>query len=338
MTATLVRLTRRSVVAGLAGVGLAACSRPEPAPPATAQTSQGGTTATTSGLPRRTSGATLRPAKPYTPLPGEIAPRCKITAVEAVGRALTWTDGRAGEIGARLKDLHNGAQLAAALDPLLSNDDACVTSVVYPQYGGLNVKLTSASVMLVGRQVLLGQGESVSRTRDFIVDVRLSRAGQEWNVTGATVGKVPATTRISVPVQRLLDNPKVVLPTPARADLAAGAVSDEVVSILEGLSRRWRLSVQVLRTGHPKNVFGTDRLSNHNRGRAVDIWAIDETPLIGSARDLWEPIVIEAARLGSTEIGAPNLPLNARGLPSVFFTNATHQDHLHLGFEVVKRR
>ena len=32
---------------------------------------------------------------------------------------------------------------------------------------------------------------------------------------------------------------------------------------LDTLSRSWRLHVQVLRSGHPLNVYGTKRLSNH---------------------------------------------------------------------------
>lgn len=321
---------RRSVLsAGLATLGLAACSTPSPR-----RTAEASPEVTRSRVPSSgSSRPALQRAKPYEPLPREVIPRCKIAAAEAVTRALTWTGGSAGDAASRLDGVHNGAQLASALEPLLSDDDACVTSVVYPQYGGLNAALTSASVMVVGRQTLMGRDATAPRTREFIVDVRLSGKGREWSITSATVGKLAVAANPPATVRRLLENSRVFLPEPARADLSAGVISDEVVSIVERLSRQWRLSIQVLRTGHPLNVFGTDRLSNHSRGRAVDIWAIDGVPVIGSERDLWEPVIREAARLGSTEVGGPRLPLDANGLPSVFFTNATHQDHLHLGFE-----
>lgn len=323
---------RRSVLTGIAGLGLAGCSAAERTPKA--KTSTGTTDGHTPSS--RSPSVTLKPAEPYKALSSEVAPRCKLAAAEAVTRALTWTDGNAGDALSRLDGLHNGRQLVLALQPLLSDDDACVTSVVYPQYGGLNAALTSASVMLVGRQTLMRPDLARPRTREFIVDVRLSGTRQKWNITSAKVGRVPVPATAPAAAQRLLENSRVFLPEPARADLAAGAISKEVVTIVETLSQQWRLSVQVLRTGHPTNVFGTDRLSNHSRGRAVDIWEIDGVPIIGSARALWEPVIKEAARLGSTEIGGPQLPRDTNGLPSVFFANATHQDHLHLGFEPVK--
>ncbi|NNM47848.1 hypothetical protein [Knoellia koreensis] len=220
----------------------------------------------------------------------------------------------------------------------MTDDTASVTSVVYPQYGGLNATLTSASVMLVGRQTLLGRDEDRPRSREFIVDVRLSGRDNAWRVTGATIGRTPPAGETDAETRRLLANTRVSLPEPARADLQAADISDEVVALLNALSQSWRLDVQVLRTGHPRNVFGTDRMSNHTRGRAVDIWAINGTPVIGAPRSLWEPVLKEAARLGSTEVGGPRLPERSTGLPAVFFTNPTHQDHLHLGFEPDKKR
>ena len=38
--------------------------------------------------------------------------------------------------------------------------------------------------------------------------------------------------------------------------------------------------MSVLRSGHPLHVFGTTRTSDHPRGRAVDVWALDHRPLV----------------------------------------------------------
>lgn len=331
MRATSLRVTRRGVLGALVAVGLSACSTPAkrglgadaPASPSTTN--------------RPMRRVTLPPAKAYMPLPDEVLPQCKKAAADAISRALTWSSSDGMGITRRLAGLPEGARLAAALRPLVSDDTASVTSVVYPQYGGLDATLTDASVMLVGRQTLLGRDEDGPRSREFIVDVRLSGGGNAWAVNGATIGQAPPAGETDNETRRLLANARVSLPEPARADLMAAIISPDVTALLNTLAQTWRLDVQVLRTGHPRNVFGTDRLSNHTRGRAVDIWAINGTPVIGAPRSLWEPVLKEAARLGATEVGGPGIPERSTRLPAVFFTNPTHRDHLHLGFEPDKK-
>jgi hypothetical protein len=283
------------------------------------------------------STGTLPAVRPYRPLPQEVLPECKTAAVAAVSKALTWAESDGAEAAARLGGGDHGRQLALAFRPLLRGEVASAMEPIYPQYGGLDDNRATASVMLVGRQLLLAEGASRPRAREFVVDVRLSRAGSRWAVTSARVGVPPRPARPDAAARELLTNGRIVLPEPARADVVSGGIGGEVTGLLNRLSSRWKLHVQVLRTGHPVNVFGTGRMSNHTRGRAVDIWAIDDTPLIGSPRSLWEPVVIEAARLGATEIGSPALPRGRAGLPPVFFANATHADHLHLGFEQSRR-
>ena len=322
-------MTRRAVLGGLVAVGLPACSAPRPKEAANSSDPSPEASPSPEG--------TLTPAQAYAPLPGEVRPACKKTAADAVQRALTWSDSDGRDVFQRLADLPDGDRIAESLRPLATDDAACVTSVAYPQYGGLNSRLSSASVMLVGRQTFLRQGGGQPRAREFILDMRLSLRGSDWRITSIEIGQTPPAGNPDPETGRLLANPHVRLPEPARADLEAAVIIPEVATLLNALSHSWRLDVQVLRTGHPRNVFATDRISNHTRGRAIDIWAINGTPVVKATRSLWEPVLKEAARLGSTEVGGPGLPERATNLPPVFFTNPTHEDHLHLGFEPVRR-
>ena len=128
----------------------------------------------------------------------------------------------------------------------------------------------------------------------------------------------------------LLDEPRVDLPDSAQWDLQRGFVDDRVVELVRTLATDHELRVTVFGTGHPANVFGTDRTSNHTAGRGVDIWSIDGRP-VAEQRDA--PVIvsiIEKARaFGATEIGAP---VDTDGSGGSVFTNTVHHDHLHLAF------
>jgi len=71
----------------------------------------------------------------------------------------------------------------------------------------------------------------------------------------------------------------------------------------------YRIHVSVVRSGHPVHVFGTDRLSDHPRGRAFDTWAIDGRPVVARStpRSLVEEYLHAAADAGSYNVGGPYL-------------------------------
>jgi hypothetical protein len=95
----------------------------------------------------------------------------------------------------------------------------------------------------------------------------------------------------------------------------------------------------VMRTGHAQCVGGGDRasrpacsISNHFYGRAVDLFAVDGQPVTaanGMARTL--ALWLFALPDGPDEIGVPWADLAP--LAGVF-SDASHQDHLHVGFEL----
>jgi len=209
--------------------------------------------------------------------------------------------------------------------------------VIYPQYGGLSDTVRTASVMVLAEQNYLATPHSTPRRREIIVDVRLARSGNTWHATRALVPKLPTESRpLSKSAAKLLANRKVILASPARADVAGGLIDESILQLLLSLSSKWRLDVQVLRSGHPVNVFPTNRKSNHTRGRAVDIRAIDGVPVVDHRRSDWEAVMREASRLGATEIGGPAVPTDRKS-PSPYFTNLVHQDHVHLGFKQASR-
>jgi hypothetical protein len=86
------------------------------------------------------------------------------------------------------------------------------------------------------------------------------------------------------------------------------------------------MSVLVLRSGHPRLVWGTARPSAHSVGQAADIHAVSGQ-LVIRQRAAGSPAYRVAA--GFAASGAAQL-----GSPWVFgrnsFTDSTHADHLHL--------
>jgi len=267
-----------------------------------------------------------------------VRPDCKEAAVAAVAAALTWSPAQsAASAASRVETVGGEGGIAMALRPFLEDHAASNVRVIYPQYGGLSDTARTASVMVLAEQTYLAARERTPRRREFIVDVRLARSGTTWHATRAFVPKVPLEKRpLSKSAAKLLGNRKVILASPARADIAGGLIDEGILQLLLSLSGKWRLDVQVLRSGHPVNVFATNRKSNHTRGRAVDIWAIDGIPVIDKKRCDWGAVMREASRLGATEIGGPDVPTD-RKPPSPYFTNLVHQDHVHLGFEQVIR-
>ena len=96
------------------------------------------------------------------------------------------------------------------------------------------------------------------------------------------------------------------------------------------MSQRWLIGVSVVRSGHPIYVFGTDRLSDHPRGRAFDTWQIDGHPVVApqTPRSLITTYMERLAQLGSYNVGGPVL----LGSAPQFFSDQTHHDHVHAGF------
>ena len=276
------------------------------------------------------SRGALPKLRPWVPSTYDVAPGVKTSAVRLVETAATWESGDAGPDNAsrRLVAAGYDGDLVDDLLPVLGEGDAAVAQVVVAQYGG--ILTDSASVLVVVDQWVRTEGGQI-RAGGTTLDVRLVAAEPHWNVTTVRPARPGQDVHdLSRPARRLLASERVVLPHAAEADVRSGQISDSVLSALMSLSRLHRLDVSILRSGHPLRVFGTDRTSNHTEGLAVDIWALDGRAIIDSGDS---PSVADfmraASEAGAYQVGGPR---DLDGADALYFSDDTHQDHLHLGF------
>lgn len=274
--------------------------------------------------------AALPPLRPWHGGPGEVHPEVKQRATSMLEALGTWAQGHGDLASARRRLAAVGVDpsLAAQARVLLGGDAAAVLHVVNAQYGG--ILPSAASVLIVVTQVRRTAAGSV-RTTGTTLDVRLSAARPRWRVTAVHPAQpLPPARHLSATARAVLADRRIHLPAAARADVAAGSVSDSVLHALRGLAASWVVDVSVLRSGHPLDVFGTNRPSDHLRGHAADVWALDGHRIVDPAnRALARTAMRRAAALGAYQVGGPE---DLDGAGRQYFSDATHQDHIHLGF------
>lgn len=289
---------------------------------------------------------------PWQAGPGETQPDLKTTATRLVEGAATWSEvggGQVQAVSARAAGVASPGAEASLGQALTGVADAtaraAVLQVDYPQLGGITE--SAASVMVSAQQSLItrsGEGEQVS-ARHLTFDVRLARSGTggngdgggdgPWRVTAVHGGLTPGLG--DAPVQApsdaaaaVLDRDNISLAGASGDDVRAGLVADEVLNVLLGVADQHAVGVSVFSTGHPWEVFATDRQSNHSRGRAVDVYSLDglriDDPQL--PRSTVEAFMRAAGAAGATEVGGPIDPNDAaRG----YFSDALHADHVHIG-------
>jgi hypothetical protein len=219
------------------------------------------------------------------------------------------------------------AKLAAvqAVQKLLARPNT-VVEVIDAQYGGLLAD--TASVLVPCRTYSVADGKLV--TAGTTVDVRLSRSGQAWRVTAQHPAQPgSAASRLSAVAREVLANERIILPPASAADIRSGNIHDSVLTAMLTLSKTYRIGISVIRSGHPLNVFGTDRPSDHPRGRAFDTWQINGQAVVNPAtsRSLITGYMRAAASTGSYNVGGPYQLAGA-----TYFSDRTHHDHVHAGF------
>jgi hypothetical protein len=202
--------------------------------------------------------------------------------------------------------------------------------VVYPQLAGLG--RDRAAVMVVARQEV-GRGRAAELVETRTLDIRLVRVGDTWRFDRlASAGGAPVERPAGLPpaAVAVLDHPGIELPDTARWDIHRGVVSTTLLRLMTRMADRAPYGVVVLQTGHPRNVFGTDRLSRHSLGQAVDVYrvgggAVVESRAPGSACHRlarWVLVREELSQIGS--------PWSLGGAGSRSFSDGVHQDHLHV--------
>jgi hypothetical protein len=314
---------RRALLLGAAGccaAGLAGCSGGSGAPATS---------------PSPGNAAALPAPVPWRPGPGEIQPAAKLAAVRVVEALGTWPAGQGGAAhgAARLEALGvpaaDAARLAGETGGLTPPADAAVVRVIDAQYGG--ILTDSASVLVVCSQAT--RAGSAVRQGGTTVDVRLSRTSSGWHVTSLHPAQPGPATTLTGPEREVLADARIDLPPASAADVRSGKVHASVLRAMLQLAGPYRISVSVVRSGHPLDVFGTSRPSDHPKGRAFDVWRIDGHRVVDPAtsRALVTGFMRAAAAAGSYNVGGPLLP-SGGGAGNQFFTDATHHDHVHIGF------
>ena len=217
--------------------------------------------------------------------------------------------------------------VAAVVKLLQPTDTQAAIEVIDAQYGG--ILTDSASVLVPCRVYSIRQNRVISG--GTTVDVRLSKSAGTWRVT-ATHPAQPgaAITQLSAAARQVLASERIALPPASAADIRSGQVHDSVLTTMLQLAKTYRIGVSVIRSGHPLDVFGTTRPSDHPRGRAFDTWQIDGQAVVapGTSRSLITSYMRAAESLGSYNVGGPYQLSGA-----AFFSDQTHHDHVHAGFQ-----
>lgn len=288
-----------------------------------------------------TAAPTLPPPAAYEPLPGEPVPMAKRVAAQFAQAVTTRRAGQRPEdvLATATSLTGTGFDAAAALATAAPLYPEPVSSgeIVYPQIGGLQPLgpgATSAAVLVVVRQRLLTPRRS---TYDVVrtLDVELAVQDGSWRVVQlASAGGEPVARPAALDprAQRALDHPSLELPDSAKWDAHAGRVSLELLDLLASLADTTPLSVSVIQTGHPRNVFGTDRVSDHSVGRAGDVWRIAGQPVVSTGASTGPASQVLRRAFADPRLAQAGSPpgsdLDGRGRRS--FNDLVHKDHLHL--------
>jgi hypothetical protein len=130
----------------------------------------------------------------------------------------------------------------------------------------------------------------------------------------------------------LLANDSLAFSPGAADDVSHGVADRRLVALLAWIAQRHGIIVTIIRTGHPKFVAGTHKISNHWFGRAATISQVDGRPVnagSSAAAALWHELLAAPAAIRPDEIGAPwSSPGNPRS-----FTGPDERTTLHVGFD-----
>lgn len=292
----------------------------------------------TSGSPGRSPQETTNalpeapdPAPAYELSPAEVYPNAKRLAA-AIAQAITTYEPGQGLVDA-VADLDLPPLAAEALArqaTLLHHEDRWSRGrVSYAQLGG--VTDTDISVMVVTEQMLGGRDGVRTETRTL--DVRLTLSAGHWvfaelaDVGGSDPGPV---TIASPPAVRVLNHDRIQLPDSARWDILSGHTDPTLLELMARAADEFRLGVVTLHSGHPPNVFGTERLSDHTRGLAVDIHLVDGVLVIDDRTDGSTTFRFVQWLYEQPEVRQIGSPWALDGHGGRSFTDIVHQDHIHV--------
>jgi len=261
------------------------------------------------------------------PLSGaETHPNAKRLASEIVLALTTYAVGEGPEaIAARLPP--EAAGIAATF---YVPGASSTGRIIYPQLGG--IQTDAASVMVVVEQ-LMGTDDGV-RIEWRTLDVRLARNGGAWHFAGlASAGgdRLDPPAALLPEALAVLNDPRIEMSDSSRWDIYSGLVSPNLLRFMTRIADQWGdFGIVTFSTGHPWEVFGTSRQSDHSRGLAMDLYRLGDDLVIDQhARGsrVYEFAQWVYAQPELRQIGSPWRFGEGGGRS---FTDALHQDHVHI--------
>ena len=319
------------------------------------------TTSTTTTTPTTTTTTTTTPlpiplpsvSDPYVAPESEPYAEAKTIAGQIAQRLLTYDpDTSRTQLAEDVATADDQIpELIDAMQPAFHSGLWSRATVVYPQLGGLADD--RMSVMVVVRQRFGDDdepGDTVTRT----MDVRLMQSDGGWVFDGLASAGGELTHRpadLSNLAITVADHPNIILSDSAQWDIYRGWVSNDLLRLMLDLGNQWTYHVVTLTTGHPYNVFGTDNMSRHTSGHAVDLYRIGDARVIddrAEASSTHEIVAEWCTRDDISSIGSPwrfENPDPAEGSEETSvgeteesgsdfkcrsFTNRVHQDHIHI--------
>jgi hypothetical protein len=297
-------------------------------PPATAAS-------TTTTMPTTTTASeTPPPPGPRYEVPAtEASPEVKQLAVD-IAYHLTTYEG-ADDHPARLAVLDSRGGLEPLLEasaPLTSAGKWSRGRVIYPQLGGL--RNGRASVMVVTEQVV-GSGPESEFSVVRTLDLRFVEDDDGWKFDYlSSAGGAFDDLEALVVAHEVAADPRIEMPDSARLDILSGLVSPQLLEVMADLADQTPYGVTVFATGHPHNVFETDRQSHHTIGLAVDIYRIGDRNVnsdLDEGSETWKTVAWLYANSDVRQVGSPWDLDGTRNSRS--FTDEVHLDHIHLAVE-----
>lgn len=188
-----------------------------------------------------------------------------------------------------------------------------------------------ASVMVVVRREA-GRKTDPEVVETRTLDVRLIRVGGAWvfddlACAGGTAIERPAG--LSASARAVLDDPRIELPDSARWDIYRGGVAPSLLRLMADMADQGPYGVVVLRTGHPRYVFGTTRVSQHTVGQAVDLYRVDRLLVVECAAS-GAPRALARWLCERDELGQLGSPWALADTGGRSFSDTVHLDHLHI--------
>lgn len=258
----------------------------------------------------------------------ETHPNAKRLASQIALALTTYADGETeADIAGRLGF---AGQHAVELAPLLYVPGTWSEGrIIYPQLGGLTD--TRISVMVVTEQ-LVGTDTGLQA---FVrtLDIRLVMSNGIWRFDRlASTGVTPVMppTMLSAEALAVVNDPRIEMPDSARWDIFSGQISDKLLRLMARLADITPYGVVTLSEGHPYEVFGTDRQSDHTRGRAVDIYRIGENLVIDEQAQGTATYEVVRWLYDQPELSQVGSPWDIDGSDRRSFTDRVHLDHLHV--------